>query len=53
MVQVWGPVSRGVYFTGRVLPTAFWARLNGRMVRWLGKEPLIRTAADAGLSEAR
>jgi short-subunit dehydrogenase len=53
MVQVWGPVSQGVYITGRLLPTQFWARLNGRMVRWLGKEPLIRCAADAGLSEAR
>ncbi len=53
MVQVWGPVSRGVYITGRVLPTQFWAKANGRMVRWLGKEPLIKTAADAGLSETR
>lgn len=52
-VQVWGPVSRGVYLTGRVLPTSFWNRLNGRMVRWLSKEPLIRTAADAGLTERR
>lgn len=53
MVQVWGPVSRGVYITGRVLPTQFWAKANGRMVRWLGKEPLIKTPADAGLTEAR
>jgi short-subunit dehydrogenase len=53
MMQVWGPVSRGVYITGRLLPTQFWAKANGRMVRWLGKEPLIKTAADAGLSETR
>jgi uncharacterized protein len=53
MVQIGGPVSYGVHITGRLLPTSFWARANGRMVRWLGKEPLIKNAADAGLSEKR
>ncbi|HEY1968686.1 MAG TPA: SDR family NAD(P)-dependent oxidoreductase [Pseudonocardia sp.] len=49
MVQIVGPASHGVSITGRLLPTETWSRMNSRLVRFLGKEKRITTAADAGL----
>jgi hypothetical protein len=53
MVQIVGPASHGVAITGRLLPTETWARINSRLVRFLGKEPRITSAADAGLIDSK